>query len=77
MTNGFKAVVDIDLNGTFNACRAAYQHLVKQGGTVISITATQATVPTPLQVHAGARRPASRSSRATWRSSGAASACAS
>jgi NAD(P)-dependent dehydrogenase (short-subunit alcohol dehydrogenase family) len=54
--NGFKAVVDIDLNGTFNACRAAYQHLVKQGGTVISITATQATVPTPLQVHAGAAK---------------------
>jgi NAD(P)-dependent dehydrogenase (short-subunit alcohol dehydrogenase family) len=54
--NGFRSVVDIDLNGTFNACRAAYQHLVKQGGTIVNITATQATVPTPLQVHAGAAK---------------------
>lgn len=54
--NGFRSVVDIDLNGTFNACRAAYAHLAKKGGTILSITATQATVPTPLQVHAGAAK---------------------
>jgi NAD(P)-dependent dehydrogenase (short-subunit alcohol dehydrogenase family) len=54
--NGFKAVIDIDLLGTFNACRAAYEHLAQQGGCIVSITATQATVPTPLQVHAGAAK---------------------
>jgi NAD(P)-dependent dehydrogenase (short-subunit alcohol dehydrogenase family) len=54
--NGFRAVIDIDLCGTFNACRAAFAHLSKNGGTVISITATQADVPTPLQCHAGAAK---------------------
>ena len=54
--NGFRAVVDIDLCGTFNACRAAFAHLAKRGGVVVSITATQAFVPTPLQVHVGAAK---------------------
>lgn len=54
--NGFKAVIDIDLVGTFNASRAAFEHLSKQGGSVLSITATQAWIPTPLQCHAGAAK---------------------
>lgn len=54
--NGFRSVVDIDLCGTFNACRAAFAHLSKRGGAIVSITATQAEVPTPLQVHAGAAK---------------------
>jgi NAD(P)-dependent dehydrogenase (short-subunit alcohol dehydrogenase family) len=54
--NGFRSVIDIDLCGTFNACRAAFQHLSKQGGCIVSITATQAEIPTPLQVHAGAAK---------------------
>jgi len=54
--NGFKAVIDIDLGGTFNACRAAFQHLQKNGGSIVSITATQAHVATPLQCHAGAAK---------------------
>lgn len=54
--NGFRAVVDIDLCGTFNACRAAFPHLSKNGGAIVSITATQADVPTPLQCHAGAAK---------------------
>lgn len=54
--NGFRAVVDIDLCGTFNACRAAFSHLSKRGGTIVNITATQADVPTPLQCHAGAAK---------------------
>jgi NAD(P)-dependent dehydrogenase (short-subunit alcohol dehydrogenase family) len=54
--NGFRAVIDIDLCGTFNACRAAFPHLSKNGGTIVSITATQADVPTPLQCHAGAAK---------------------
>ena len=54
--NGFRAVVDIDLCGTFNTCRAAFAHLSKRGGSIVSITATQATIPTPLQCHAGAAK---------------------
>ncbi len=54
--NGFRAVVDIDLCGTFNVTRAAFEHLVKRRGSVVSITATQADVPTPLQCHVGAAK---------------------
>jgi NAD(P)-dependent dehydrogenase (short-subunit alcohol dehydrogenase family) len=54
--NGFRAVVDIDLCGSFNACRASFVHLAKKGGCIVSITATQASIPTPLQVHAGAAK---------------------
>ncbi|MFO0570622.1 MAG: SDR family oxidoreductase [Polyangiaceae bacterium] len=54
--NGFKSVVDIDLVGTFNACRACFGALSEQGGSIVSITATQAFVPTPLQCHAGAAK---------------------
>jgi NAD(P)-dependent dehydrogenase (short-subunit alcohol dehydrogenase family) len=49
--NGFKAVIDIDVLGTFNACRAAYEHLRKPGASVISISATQAFIPAPMQAH--------------------------
>lgn len=49
--NGFKAVVDIDLLGTFNTCRAAHDHLVKPGASIIAISATHATHPYPLQAH--------------------------
>ncbi len=49
--NGFKAVVDIDLLGTFNAARAAYSHLQKPGASIITISAVQATVPMPMQAH--------------------------
>jgi NAD(P)-dependent dehydrogenase (short-subunit alcohol dehydrogenase family) len=55
--NGFRAVIDIDLCGTFNASRAAFPHLQQRGGgSIVSITATQADVPTPLQCHAGAAK---------------------
>jgi NAD(P)-dependent dehydrogenase (short-subunit alcohol dehydrogenase family) len=55
-SNGFRAVVDIDLVGTFNISRAAFELLSKQGGSIVSITATQAWVPTPLQCHVGAAK---------------------
>lgn len=54
--NGFRSVIDIDLCGTFNVSRAAFEALSKSRGTVVNITATQATVPTPLQCHAGAAK---------------------
>src|SRR5260370_39889665 len=49
--NAFKAVIDIDLLGTFNACRAAYEHLRKPGASIISISASHATVPAAYQPH--------------------------
>jgi len=48
---GFKAVVDIDLLGTFNACRTAFPHLRKPGASVVNISAVQSLIPTPIQAH--------------------------
>ncbi len=49
--NAFKSVVDIDLLGTFNACRAAHEFLRKPGAAIINISAPQAFTPMPLQSH--------------------------
>jgi NAD(P)-dependent dehydrogenase (short-subunit alcohol dehydrogenase family) len=50
-SNGFKAVLEIDVLGTFNACRAAFERLRKPGACVINISAPQAWVPYPMQAH--------------------------
>lgn len=50
-SNGFKAVVDIDLLGTFHACRFGFEHLRKPGASIIAISAPQAGQATPLQAH--------------------------
>jgi NAD(P)-dependent dehydrogenase (short-subunit alcohol dehydrogenase family) len=49
--NAFKSVIDIDLLGTFNTCRAAYEHLKKPGASVISISANHAHTPIAYQSH--------------------------
>jgi NAD(P)-dependent dehydrogenase (short-subunit alcohol dehydrogenase family) len=49
--NGFKAVVDIDLLGTFNVLRAAHAFLRRPGAAVINISAPQSILPIPQQVH--------------------------
>jgi NAD(P)-dependent dehydrogenase (short-subunit alcohol dehydrogenase family) len=49
--NGFKAVIDIDLLGTFNVCRAAYEHLRKPGASIVSISANHASIPYAHQAH--------------------------
>ena len=49
--NGFKSVVDIDLLGTFNTCRAAYEHLNRPGASIVNISAPQAYVPMAMQAH--------------------------
>jgi NAD(P)-dependent dehydrogenase (short-subunit alcohol dehydrogenase family) len=49
--NGFKSVIDIDLLGTFNTCRAAFEHLRRPGASIISISAMQAFTPMPMQSH--------------------------
>ena len=47
----FRAVVDIDLVGTYHVLRAAYPMLKKPGAVVINISAPQATLPLALQSH--------------------------
>ena len=54
--NGFKAVVDIDLLGSFNACRAALPQLQQTRGNVIFISAGQAFIPYMAQCHVGAAK---------------------
>src|SRR5664279_3318240 len=49
--NGFRTVVDIDLNGTFNVFRACYDLLRKPGASLIAITAGQAVNPSMMQAH--------------------------
>lgn len=50
-SNGFRAVMDIDVLGTFHACRAAFPHLRRPGACVINISAGQAFRAMPLQSH--------------------------
>jgi NAD(P)-dependent dehydrogenase (short-subunit alcohol dehydrogenase family) len=54
--NAFKAVIDIDLLGTFNVLRAAHQYVRKPGAAIINISAPQAWNPMPMQVHACAAK---------------------
>jgi NAD(P)-dependent dehydrogenase (short-subunit alcohol dehydrogenase family) len=54
--NAFKAVVDIDLLGTFNVLRAGHQYLRKPGASIINISAPQSWNPMPMQVHACAAK---------------------
>jgi NAD(P)-dependent dehydrogenase (short-subunit alcohol dehydrogenase family) len=54
--NAFKAVVDIDLLGTFNVARAGHQHLRKPGAAIINISAPQSYRPMAFQVHACAAK---------------------
>lgn len=55
--NGFRTVVEIDLVGTFNASRAAFEALQRAGdGLVLNISATLHYHGTPLQVHASAAK---------------------
>lgn len=49
--NAFKAVVDIDLLGTFNVLQASFNYLNKSGASLINITAPQAVQPTVFQSH--------------------------
>jgi len=54
--NGFGTVVDIDLKGTFNACKAAFPLLSKGGGNIINISATLQYTGTPFQIHASSAK---------------------
>ncbi len=54
--NGFATVVDIDLKGTFNVCRAAFAELRKQPSSILNISATLHYHGTPLQLHVSAAK---------------------
>ncbi len=54
--NGFKSVIDIDLMGTFHACRAAFEQLKETRGNILFISAGQAFMPYALQAHVGAAK---------------------
>jgi len=51
--NGFKTVVDIDLVGSFNASRVAFEQLKRTRGSIIFITAPMAHLPHAYQAHVG------------------------
>ena len=54
--NGFGTVVDIDLKGTFNVCKAALPHLRKEGGVILNISATLHYLGTAAQLHVSAAK---------------------
>ena len=54
--NGFKTVIDIDLLGSFNASRAAFEQLKETRGSIIFISAGMAYMPHAFQVHVGAAK---------------------
>lgn len=54
--NGFGTVVDIDLKGTFNVCRAALPQLKQHRGQILNISATLHYLGTPMQLHVSAAK---------------------
>ncbi|HEV2707101.1 MAG TPA: SDR family oxidoreductase [Pyrinomonadaceae bacterium] len=54
--NGFGTVVDIDLKGTFNVCRAAFSELQRTRGHILNISATLHYGGTPYQLHVSAAK---------------------
>jgi peroxisomal 2,4-dienoyl-CoA reductase len=54
--NGFGTVVDIDLKGTFNVCRAAFAQLKEHCGQILNISATLHYLGTPMQLHVSAAK---------------------
>ncbi|HWM87842.1 MAG TPA: SDR family oxidoreductase [Kofleriaceae bacterium] len=55
--NGFRTVVEIDLIGSFHACKAAFDALCRSGrGLILNISATLQLHGTPLQAHASAAK---------------------
>ena len=54
--NGFGTVVDIDLKGTFNVCRATFAQLKEHHGQILNISATLHYLGTPMQLHVSAAK---------------------
>lgn len=54
--DGFRKVVSIDLLGSFNAARAAFDQLRRTRGNIVFVSATNALMPFAYQVHVGAAK---------------------
>lgn len=55
--NGFKAIVDIDLRGTYNVTKAAFEASLKEsGGHIINISAPFQNLGVSLQAHVAAAK---------------------
>jgi len=50
-SNGFRAVIETDLVGTFNTLRAAHEFLRRPSALVLAISAVQSSMPTYAQAH--------------------------
>jgi len=73
--NGFKTVVDIDLNGTFNVTKACYSAWFKEhGGNIVNISAPFEGSGIPYQAHAAAAKAGinslTRTCAVEWRNKG-------
>src|SRR5258708_13074458 len=49
-------VVDMDLKGTFNVCRAGFEQLKEHRGQILNISATLHYLGTPMQLHVSAAK---------------------
>ncbi len=49
--NGFRTVLDIDVQGSFHVLKAVYPHLRRPGASIINISAPQAEAPMAAQAH--------------------------
>jgi NAD(P)-dependent dehydrogenase (short-subunit alcohol dehydrogenase family) len=54
--NGFRAVIDIDLVGSFNTAQAAFDHLRVTEGNILFVSAGQSYLPFASQCHVGAAK---------------------
>ncbi len=55
--NGFRSIVDIDLRGTFNVTKAAFEAYLKEhGGHIVNITAPFQNMGVSLQAHVAAAK---------------------
>ncbi|WP_159997463.1 SDR family oxidoreductase [Roseomonas sp. 18066] len=53
---GFRKVIAVDLQGSFNAARAAFAQLKEKKGNIVFVSATNAQMPFGFQVHVGAAK---------------------
>ncbi len=53
---GFRKVIGVDLVGSFNAARAAFDQLRRTRGNIVFVSATNALMPFAFQCHVGAAK---------------------
>ena len=58
-TNGFRAVMDIDLLGSFHVAKAGFEQLLETGGNILFVSGGQSQMPFVHQATSRPPRPAS------------------